>query len=209
MVLTIWLAAITAYFLSSQKDDIRLIPVSLAALALLSTFGPQSATDISRHSQQRRLAQLLNAPIEGTDERQSVVTYLLEAHGLSSLQAFTATDLDSLDREITATNAELPPYRIAWLKRDSIFALLDVPPSAMADGRYLTIHRAGERIIPVQGYDYVYRMDPYGSDSTTIAMGKSNVRISMERDSTFAVKVEMKNDTAILFDLVPLVDEIY
>src|SRR5690606_19950461 len=40
MVLTIWLAAITAYFLSSQKDDIRLIPVSLAALALLSTFGP-------------------------------------------------------------------------------------------------------------------------------------------------------------------------
>ncbi|MEC3879977.1 DUF4153 domain-containing protein [Parapedobacter sp. 10938] len=209
MALTIWLTAITAYFLSSRKDDIRLIPVSLAALALLSTFGPQSATNISLHSQQRRLAQLLNAPVEGTDERQSVVTYLLEAHGLQSMQAFTETDLDSLGREITATNAELPPYRITWLKRDTIFALLGVPPSAMADGRYLTIHRAGERIIPVQGYDYVYRVDSYGSDSTMVAIGKNNVRISVKRDSTFAVKVEMENDTAIVFDLVPLVDEIY
>src|SRR5690606_6036994 len=86
MALTVWLAAITVYFLYFRKDDIRLIPVSLALLALASTFGPQSATAISRHSQQQRLAELLNATTEGTDERPSVITYLLEAHGLQSMQ---------------------------------------------------------------------------------------------------------------------------
>ncbi len=210
MVLTIWLAAITGYFLGFRKGDIQLIPVSLALLALVSIFGPQSATDISRKSQQRRLAQLLSAPTEGAaDERPSIVTYLLEAHGLRSMQAFTTTDLDSLDREITVRNAELPPYRITWLKRDTIFALLDVPQSTWADGRYLTIHRDGDRIIPIQGYDYGYRIEPYGTDSAAIAIGKSNMRISVERDSLLAVKVEMENDSAVFFDLVPLVDEIY
>src|SRR3546814_6645102 len=79
----------------------------------------------------------------------------------------------------------------------------------LADGRHLTVHRAGRVVIPVQGYDYAYRIGPYGSDFTMIAIGKSNVRISMERDSSLAVTVEMENDTTIFFDLVPLVDEIY
>ena len=209
MMLTIWLAAVTAYFLCFRKGDIQLIPVSLALLALASSFGPLSATNISRHSQQQRLAAMLNATTEGTDERPNIVTYLLEAHGLQSMQRFTPTDLDSLDREITATNAELPPYRITWLKRDTIFALLDVPPSGMADGRYLTISREGQHIIPIQEYDYGYRIESYQADSATIALGKNNVRISLERDSSLAVTVEMEIDTALLFDLVPLVDEIY
>lgn len=208
-VLTIWLTTITVYFLCFRKDNIQLIPVSLALLALVSTFGPQSASDISRHSQQRRLAHLLNAATEGTDERPSIVTYLLEAHGLQSMQAFTETDLDRLDREITTANAKLPLYRITWLKRDTIFALLNVPPSTLSDGRYLSIHREGERVIPIQGYDYAYRIEPYATDSATIAIGKSAVRISMERDSLLAISVAMENDSAVLFDLVPLVDEIY
>ncbi|MGV3761512.1 DUF4153 domain-containing protein [Parapedobacter sp.] len=209
MVLAIWLVAIAAYFLFFRKGDIQLIPVSLAVLALLSTFGPQSATDVSRHSQQRRLARALDTAAKGTDERSSIVTYLLEAHGLPSMQAFTSTDLDSLDREIAASNADLPPYRIAGLKRDTIFALLDVPPSGMAKGRYLTISREGRNIIPMQGYDYGYRIEPYQTDSATLTLGKNDVRISLERDSSLAVRVEMENDDAVFFDLVSLVDEIY
>src|SRR3546814_7844501 len=74
----------------------------------------RSATDISRHSQQQRLAQLLHAPIEGTDERPSIVTYLLEAHGLHSMQAFTETDLDSLDRSEEHTSELQSLMRISY-----------------------------------------------------------------------------------------------
>lgn len=208
LVLTLWLAAIMVYFLWCRDGYIQLIPISLTLLALLSTFGPQSATDVSRHSQQRRLAGALNAT-EGTDDRQSIVTYLLETHGLQSLQTFTQTNLDSLDKEITEANADLPLYRISWLKRDTIFALLDIPPSGMAEGRHLAILREGRDVIPVRGYDYSYRIEPYSTDSASLTVGQSNIRIAVQRDSSLAVKVEMENSSTVVFDLVPLVDEIY
>ncbi len=209
VVLALWLAGTATYFLCFRKGDIQLIPVSLALLALLSTFGPQSATHVSRHSQQRRLAETLNAATEGTDQRPSIITYLLEAHGLQSLQAFTQVDLRSLDREIDATNAGLPPYRITWLKRDTIFALLEVPLSGASEGRYLSIYREGPDVIPIQGYDYGYRIEPYRTDSATARIGTNDVRISVERDGVLAIKVAMQNDSTLLFDLAPLVDEIY
>lgn len=209
MVLTLWLAAITSYFLCFRKGNIQFIPASLVLLALVITFGPQSASDISRLSQQRRLAGALNTTNAANDERPSIVTYLLEAHGLQSMQAFTETDLGALDREIAEANDDLPPYRITWLKRDTIFALLDVPPSGIAEGRYLSISREGQDVLPIKGYDYGYRIEPYRTDSGTVYIGKHHVHISMERDSLFAVKVDMEADTAVVFNLIPLVDQIY
>src|SRR5699024_4122953 len=62
---------------------------------------------------------------------------------------------------------------------------------------------------PIGGYDYAYRIEAYQTDTATLTLGKNEVRISLERDSSLAVTVEMENDTTIRFDLVPLVDEIY
>src|SRR5690606_29080293 len=177
MVLALWLTVNTIYSLGFLKDDIRFIPASLTLLALTSTFGPHSASDISRHSQQRRLAQLLDAPVEGTDERENIITYLLEAHGLQSMQAFTETDLDRLEREIAPTNPVLPPDQMKWLKRGRIFGLLALPPGAVADGQSLAIQRSREGVIPIQGYDYAYRVEPDGADAAQITLGANDLRV--------------------------------
>lgn len=50
VALALWLAVIVGYFLT-RREDIRIIPATLAALALLTTFGPWSATSISVNSQ--------------------------------------------------------------------------------------------------------------------------------------------------------------
>jgi len=51
IVLDIWLAFITAYFLLSKKQSIKMIPASLCVLTLLSAYGPQSAFSVSSWSQ--------------------------------------------------------------------------------------------------------------------------------------------------------------
>ena len=51
IVLDIWLAFITAYFLLSKKQSIKMIPASLCVLTLLSAYGPQSAFPVSNWSQ--------------------------------------------------------------------------------------------------------------------------------------------------------------
>jgi len=51
IVLAGWLLFITMYFLLSRKQNIKIIPASLAILALLSVYGPQSAFSIAKYSQ--------------------------------------------------------------------------------------------------------------------------------------------------------------
>ncbi|MGB4906892.1 MAG: DUF4153 domain-containing protein [Saprospiraceae bacterium] len=60
-VLSLWLTGITAYFLISKKDNIILIPMSLAAIFLLSTFGPLGFEGLSKYSQFSRLKSELQA----------------------------------------------------------------------------------------------------------------------------------------------------
>lgn len=58
VVLALWLTGITLYFLMSKKQNIKVIPISLAILALLSAWGPQSASSVSERSQFNRLIKL-------------------------------------------------------------------------------------------------------------------------------------------------------
>ncbi|AYL98562.1 DUF4153 domain-containing protein [Mucilaginibacter celer] len=53
IVLAVWLLGISLYFLLFKKQNIKLIPMSLAVLTLLSIYGPQSAFTTSMYSQRR------------------------------------------------------------------------------------------------------------------------------------------------------------
>lgn len=55
IVLALWLVFITAYFLLSRKQNIKVIPISLCLVALLSVYGPQSAFSVSGYSQRHML----------------------------------------------------------------------------------------------------------------------------------------------------------
>jgi hypothetical protein len=51
IVLACWLLLITFYFLLSRRQNIKIIPVSLCILTLLSVYGPQSAFSVAKYSQ--------------------------------------------------------------------------------------------------------------------------------------------------------------
>jgi hypothetical protein len=58
LVLAGWLALIVVYFLA-RREDIRIIPITLAAFALLTTFGPWSANAVAIRSQVNRLERIV------------------------------------------------------------------------------------------------------------------------------------------------------
>lgn len=60
ILLVIWLLGISLYFILSRKKDIRLIPITLAAITIVGAVGPASAFTISRISQLSRLEFYLN-----------------------------------------------------------------------------------------------------------------------------------------------------
>ncbi|HMN32284.1 MAG TPA: DUF4153 domain-containing protein [Chitinophagaceae bacterium] len=60
VVLGIWLLVISIYILSSKKDNIIIIPISLFVILFISSFGPWGLFQLSIQNQVRRLEYLLN-----------------------------------------------------------------------------------------------------------------------------------------------------
>lgn len=55
LILALWLTGVTGYFLFTRQYNIKVIPMSLCLVALLSAWGPQSASSVSERSQIARL----------------------------------------------------------------------------------------------------------------------------------------------------------
>ena len=102
IVLTGWLAAISLTFIARRDSDIRIIPLTLAALALVTLAGPWGAYGVSLRSQRAHLVRVLQTsglwlngrfaasdqpvPPATTREISSTITYLIRTHGSRSLR---------------------------------------------------------------------------------------------------------------------------
>jgi hypothetical protein len=172
VALTVWLAAISLYFIVRRDGDIRSIPITLAILALVTFGGPWGAYDVSLSSQRARLARLLREhgmwsdgratpapgelPIVGRRELSAVLTYLIETHGSSSLRPLlggiaAAADSGFTDptRQPGATRAERVAARLGFRYVNAW--------DAASGGGTLTWSQAWSDehfATPVHGFDY-------------------------------------------------------
>lgn len=109
LVAGLWLLGLSVYFLISKKKDLRVIPVSIFFVALLSTFGPWGALAVSERSQQGRMEALLSknkimvdgqvhavsaaeVPFEDKKELGAITSYLIDTHGKDSFAKFFDED---------------------------------------------------------------------------------------------------------------------
>jgi Domain of unknown function (DUF4153) len=106
-VLALWLGAIALYYAITGSRNIRVIPTTLGALAVVTFAGPWSAYAVSSRSQLGRLRGMLAAngiqvgsrletsshpiPFDQRREMSSVVRYLVQMHGPSSLRSISDT----------------------------------------------------------------------------------------------------------------------
>ena len=164
IILAAWLTGVTGYFLFSKRQNIKVIPVSLFVLAVLSIYGPQSAFSISRVSQTARLKKLMADKDKlSREEIPAVVRYLVDRQGLASLQSFTSVNLAEIEKKIDlkAEKDKLMSYEIKSEKNDTAFALLkvkDIDNSVLA--KYVTFNNANG-LIDVSGYDGMIDLNSY------------------------------------------------
>ncbi|WP_316816954.1 DUF4153 domain-containing protein [Pedobacter nyackensis] len=183
IILAAWLSLITIYFLFSKKQNIKVIPVSLCVLALLSTYGPQSAFSVSEFSQVARLKRLMGSK-EKKDikQREDVIDYLVDRHGLAALQPFTKVNLTEIEHEIELKDTTLSRYSIKSNKTDTAYALLkikrtDYHNSYMDNKRF---EPETGTVMDVKGYDYVVPIENY-TDKTELKINQVKVVIEKLR----------------------------
>ncbi len=112
LLLAVWLTFIAFYFTFSRAKNIKLIPMTLAAICFLSVAGPWSAPTVSIHSQRGRLMtdlekekifinhKLAKATVPMADSIANKIAdqfyYLLQTHGIKAIQPLMVDNLDSI-----------------------------------------------------------------------------------------------------------------
>ncbi|WP_343531178.1 DUF4153 domain-containing protein [Pedobacter sp.] len=185
IILAAWLTGITAYFLFSKKQNIKVIPISLFVVAILAIYGPQSAFSVSKASQISRLRNLMDSKSqEEKEEIPSVVRYLVDRHGLTSLHSFTTANLNEIEKKIyaKAEKNKSPNYEIESEKVDTAFALLkvkDMDNSAWA--KYVTFTNE-ESVVNVRGYDGLMDLNDYSQEPKTFNGEKFEIEKGERKD---------------------------
>lgn len=147
LILCLWIFGVSLYFIFRGRRDIRMIPISLCAVALLTGYGPWGAYQVSRYSQYQRLeyalssADLLkdhtrvkNAPSKDRmradeNEIRSIISYLNNTHGtylaerlfpeFVSNSVKTKGDREALTRDMMhALDLATPVNDVQWGSRD-------------------------------------------------------------------------------------------
>lgn len=178
IVLAIWLTFITAYFLLSKQQDIRVIPVSLAIIIMLSVFGPQGAFSISRNSQLKELETLFNKydalrnnelhaitkPVDSADRERlvSVINYLVDKHGVKSLQAVSAVKVEGIEKYYRAKekrdslNMKYTSYQMRQDIKDSVVRAYNIPVLSRDYGlenkRLIRFRSEQEEVTDISGF---------------------------------------------------------
>ncbi len=167
VVAALWLAALGACF-TARRAGIKAIPASLAAVALLSSFGPWGAAAVSQRSQAARLERLLarNGLLAGgrvtkapgpvppgeAAEISRTVRYLADRRGLGRISPWFGADLGAAPPEnvVGRLGLRYNPYgvRRSGDAGERLFAFL------------------ADRTDPLRvgGYDYYMRLDTTPGD---------------------------------------------
>ena len=192
VTIALWLTSITVYFLFSKKQNIKVIPISLAIVTLFAVYGPQSAIGLSKYSQLSRLKKILNSKkTEDLEEKPMIIRYLVSRHGLSVLQDFTKKDLKRVTQNINNKHVEWYAKRSATV--DSAFSIFKVNDKNAFDStsEYKFIN-SNHDFFNIKGYDYLMNISSY--DDTEKVLNGVKIRVNrLHDDKNILVKI---GDTA-------------
>lgn len=107
VLLAFWLLGVTFYFLLSKKQNIKVIPISLFLLSLLTIYGPQSFADVSKSSQMQ------------------VIIRIFKAHGLFQNGRLKPAPGKTLDVDEATTAASSLTYILADYGVEAVTPYLD------------------------------------------------------------------------------------
>ena len=228
LVLTLWMTGVAAYFSFQRQPSIKVIPVSLALIAILTIAGPWGPYQLSLrnqltrlHDRLERLNILQNGRIEkSTDslalndrkEISALVRYLIEMHGAGSLQPWFSEDLRGrLGKEAAHPNTNIFS-RSTYGHPKIITELMGVSYVEQwqhsADPKYFYVNAAPlwNEVRSVAGYDYLARFNLYktngSTNSSAILIRQRSYELFWSRDENH-IELRDGRQTLVALDLGP------
>jgi len=175
VILSLWLAGMSLFYAISRSRNIKLIPASLAVLAMVTFIGPWSAYSVSRRSQTARLEGLLERngmlaegrispptlDVAFADRREisAVLRYLAGTHGTGSIERWfpegRLAEVDTIARGTEPTERASVDQRAALISGE--IGIEYVGSGSQAEGEGFNFVAQDGSPVRISGYDYVLR----------------------------------------------------
>ncbi len=176
VILSLWLAGISVFYAFTRSRNIKVIPATLAMLALVTFAGPWSAYAVSRRSQTVRLETLLERNgmlVEGSvrspsgevsfDDRReigAVLRYLAENHGTASIESWfpegRLAEVDTIAGGTEPTERRQADERAALIAAELGVDYVGSWTPGEGEGFNFSVEWDGPPL-RISGYDYVVR----------------------------------------------------
>ena len=224
ILLALWLTGMALYFLLSKKKNIKVIPMSLFFLALISAFGPLSSINVSVKSQMNRMESVavknkiwsegkitpLPAGQKVSNEDAEVIwstlDYMIDAEGVESIRGITTLDMDTL------------------LKKNGRYTLADAVLSELKIDYTRSGYYASDRLdfhfysnsynapLKVEGYTYQFDINFYvsgNSEEKEVVLDSGNVLLLKLENGKLNVSSKEADSVLFVVDLEPFVKKNY
>ncbi|MCB0662291.1 MAG: DUF4153 domain-containing protein, partial [Saprospiraceae bacterium] len=164
LVLGIWIGLVCLYFILSKRDDIRIIPFSLAVVSLLAVTGPWRASKVSFNSQMDRLKGILET--EGLYAN-GAINPSGGTVAQSSINEITNILYFLVDRDTQAVRTTLSIPTDVAVEVYPIMKTMDLKPDQGGyynDGReYRTFTLLEQAVASTDGFENLKTFQLYGS----------------------------------------------
>jgi hypothetical protein len=224
LLLALWLAAISIYFVFSRGRNIKAIPASLCVIAFATAYGPWGASPVSQRSQTGRLQNLLaesglladgrigrateEVPFDDRKEITAILTYLIENQSTRGIEPWFGeafADLDTLQQSREPWGRSTVP-RVRALMTHMGLEYVSKWQSLESGNFYFNIeHR--DRTYSIDGADYYVKLSrtvdshhiiPEPGDTHTVAFDPDRSSFYIRRDG----------ETVIELTLAPLFEQV-
>ena len=209
-LLGVWLFAISVLFTVRREQGIRIIPLSLCVLLLLTLYGPLGATHVAVASQGARLAREVaaaratpspNVVTPAETEAGAALRFLVEHRaGAEIAKAFGGRIPGGL-----ALPDTLRPHTDSLARAIMVAASLDYSRFGGGQSRgYFSYEASEAEAIAVAGFSWLV---PVGTGDSVVTAGGDTLRLAF--DTTIArLAVASSRDSTLLFDFGPVMDSL-
>jgi len=225
VILSLWLAGISLFYAFSRSRNIKVIPATLALLAVVTIGGPWSAYAVSRRSQTARLEGLLekngmlvdgkvravqDADAVSFDDRReisAVLRYLLENHGTASIEPWFAEGrlaaVDTIGSGETEPARRQAGQRAALITGELGIDYVGSWTPGEGEGFSFFVKQDG-RPLRISGYDFVLRNRTAVGD--TVRVEDSSIAFVYDEERLAIVMLEGEAELLSL-PLSPMIEQ--
>ena len=222
VILSLWLGGISLFYAFTRSRNIKVIPSTLALLAIVTFIGPWSAYGVSRRSQTARLEGLLErngmlvdgslrppteeVPIEDRREIGAVLRYLAANHGTASIESWfpegRLAEVDTIAAGTGPGERREADERAALITAELGIDYVASWTPGEGEGFSFFVEQDGPPL-SIAGYDYVLRNRSLMGD--TIRIAGSTLGFMYDEDRLAVVM--LRGDVELLsVPLAPLVE---